>query len=134
MNAKWLKVAAILVTFLLLLAPSCWAKAKGYCFVVGYTYKLKKMYCTPVFMVTVRDVSYSDKEWVADMELIRKMEAQFQRHIARVYGETPSAFTIAARGAFKNQTFAVQDLTKEKEQYAKKGFEVLDLTNFRFSN
>ena len=134
MKAKWLRTALVIVIALLFSAPPCWAKAKGYCFVVGYSYKLKKLYASPVFMVKVRNKSYSETEYVADMELIQKMEGQFQDHLARSAREDPSQFTITCRGAYKNEAVARDQLSREIDEYARKKFSVIDLKGFQFNN
>ena len=132
MKTKWLTTTLVIFIALLFLATPCWAKAKGYCFVIGYSYKLKKLYSTPIFMVKVRNVSYSATEYVAEVELIQKMESQFQNHLAGTTGENPADFTVTARGAYKNQAFAAQAMAREKAEYAKRKFEVLDLSGFAF--
>ena len=121
-----------MLVVLLFFAPPCFAKAKGFCFVVGYSYKLKKLYFTPIFTVKVRNVSYSATEYVAEMDLIQKMESQFQQHLRNASGVNPADYTVASRGAYKSKSLAVKSLEKEKKEYANKGFELLDLKNFQF--
>ena len=132
MKTKWFTSALVIIIVLLFSAPPSWAKAQGWCFVIGYSYKLKKAFYTPVFMVKVDDVSYSETEYVAEMELFRNIEAQFQDFLLRSQRVKPTKFTIDPKGAYKSQKFAIASLEKEKKGYTRKKFEMVELTGFRF--
>ncbi len=134
MKSTWLKTFLIINFSLLLFAPPSWAKAKGYCFVVGYSYKLQKFVHTPIFMVKIRNVSYSDTQYVADMELTDKMESQFRDQFYNQMRISPEEFTVTARGAYKSLALAIKGLDKEKDDYDRRGFEVSELKDFRFSD
>lgn len=108
----------------------CWAEAEGYCYVVGYSYKLKQAFFSTVFMQMVRDVSYSDEEYTTDVELIQRMETQFQRHMVTRQNVDASQYTITARGAFKNETIGLKRLMTERSNYKKKGFKTTVLKTF----
>ncbi len=130
MKLSYSKIALIILCALFLHASPVWAKAKGYCFVVGYSYKLKKAFFTPVIMQMVRDVSYSDEEYTTDVVLIQKMESQFQSYLSRTQRVDANRFTITARGAFKSESIAMKRLVTERDNYKKKGFKTAVLKNF----
>ena len=74
MKKTCLMLPVIIMLAIMFSAPSCWAKEKGYCYIVGYSLLEKSVYITPVFVAKVSGATYSEEEFVADIELIRKME------------------------------------------------------------
>lgn len=125
-----LKSALLILLVLLLSASPCWAKAKGYCFVVGYSYKLKQAFFSKVFSQDVRDVSYSDEEYTTDVVLIQKMESQFQAYLSSTQNVESTKYTITARGAYKDESIAMRRLVTERDNFKKKGFKTAVLQNF----
>ena len=134
MNKKFFKTVLLILSAFLFAAPPCWAKAKGYCYVVAYSYKIKKVFFSPVFMEKVRDASYSDEEYCTDVDLIQKMESQFQSHLSANRKVDVSRYTITARGAYKNEGVALKRFMTEREDYTKKGFKASVLKGFVYKN
>jgi hypothetical protein len=130
MKTSLFKSASLILLVLLLSASPCWAKAKGYCFVVGYSYKLKQAFFSKVFSQDVRDVSYSDEEYTTDVVLIQKMESQFQAYLSSTQKVDAAKYTITARGAYKDESIAMRRLITERDNYKKKGFKTAVLKNF----
>jgi hypothetical protein len=134
MKIKHLKVAMVIVLLVAFCAPPCWAKATGYLYVMAYSYRDKVAYCSPIFVGEVRDMSYSDEEFVTEVELLQKIEAAFEKYLTDVVKVAMSNFTVSARGAFKSQTIADRRWQSEKSDYEKKGMAVHDVTDFIFKN
>jgi hypothetical protein len=134
MKTQFSKTALLILIALLFAAPPCWAKANGYCYVVGYSYKLKKAFFSPVFMQKVRDISYSDEEYTTEVELIQKIESQFQSYLSIGQQVNSDDYTITARGAYKNQNIAIKRLTTERDNYKKKGFKATVLKGFKIQD
>lgn len=133
MKSHVLKAAVLILCAMLLSASPCWAEADGYCYVVGYSYKLKKAFFTRVFMQSVRDVSYSDEEYTTDVELIQKMESQFQSYLSSNQNIDVGQYTITARGAYKNEGIAMKRLFIERDNYKKKGFTAIIVKDFKYN-
>ena len=134
MQKPIIKVSILIIAALLLSSSLCWAKAQGYCYVVGYSYKLKKAFFSIIFSQQVRDVSYSDEEYTTDVVLIQKMESQFQAFLASDQNLNAAEFTITARGAYKNESIAMKRFNRERQDYKKRGFQAMVLKNFIFKN
>ena len=47
MKKRFCTAAYLIIFALLYTASPCWAEAKGYCYVVGYSYQLKKAFFSP---------------------------------------------------------------------------------------
>ncbi len=134
MMKQTLRLTLLLLMTFLIAAPPCWAKAKGYLYVISYSFTEKKIFLSPIIIEKVRDVSYSDEEYVTEVELIQKMETQFQQHMSSAGGVSPSKYTTAVRGAFKSKAIADMRLKEERERYLKKGYSAKVLTGFAYSD
>lgn len=117
----------------ILCLPSCWAREKGYCYIVSYSMSQKTAYITPVFVATVSGATYSDEEFVADVELIRKMEAQFQRYL-NIQGVKSLDFVTSARVAYRSRAIADSHLSDEKSDLTGRGYTIKDTDQFKFKN
>jgi hypothetical protein len=115
-------------------SPPCWAKSKGYLYVISYSLAQKKIFLSQVITQKVRDISFNDEEYVADIDLLQKLEARFQQHLASVADVDTSAYTAAARGAYKTQAIADEHRDNEKARYLKRGFSVKVLSDFAYSD
>jgi len=104
-------------------APPCWAKEKGYCYVVSYSLRDKAVFFSPVFTAVVSGDVYSDEEFVADVELIRSIEGQFTSYQERI-GLNSADYTTEARVGYRSQAVADQRLEAEKKRYEGRGFTV----------
>jgi hypothetical protein len=124
----------LLSTAFLIASPPCWAKSKGYLYVISYSLAQKRIFLSQVITQNVRDKSFNDEEYVSDIDLLQKMEAQFQQHLASVADVDTSAYTAAARGAYKTRAIADRHRNKEKERYLKRGFTVKVLSDFKYSD
>ena len=134
MKRKLVRNALFILTALLVFAPACWAKANGYCYVVGYSFSDKRAFFSPIIIQKVNSKSYSDEEFVTDVELTQKLESQFQSRLSRIRSVKVDQYTISARGAFKSNTIADGKLKAEIERYETKGFTVKIVTDFVFSD
>jgi hypothetical protein len=129
-----LRFTLLLSLVFLIGAPPCWAKAKGYLYVVGYSFAKKKVYFSHVIMQKVRNKSYSEEEYVTEVELVQKMESQFQKHLSSTVGVNLQEYTVSARGAFKNQALAEERLKKERDRFLNKGYMATVLTGFVYND
>lgn len=134
MNKNLVRWIVLVLAALFLYAPTCWAKEKGYCYVVGYSILEQKAFFTPVFVQNVKSKSYSDEEYVTDMDLIRGMESQFQSRLAQLVNLDSGQYTISARGAYKSSTIANSKYKDELERYKTKGYAIKFVNDFKFSD
>lgn len=133
MNKTCLKLLIIMVLAIVFGAPSCWAKEKGYCYIVSYGLREKSAYLTPVFTATVTGVTYSEEEFVADIELIGKMEAQFNKYLSG-RGVNTAAYVTSARVAYRSRDIADKYLANEKKDFTGRGYTIKDTSGFQFKN
>jgi len=133
MKKSCLKLMVIMVLTVVFSAPSCWAKEKGYCYIVSYSLPEKTAYITPVFVANVSGATYSEEEFVADVVLIRKMENQFQNYLAGK-GMNTADFVISARVAYRSQAIADKRLADEKKDFTGRGYTVKGTDRFKFKN
>ncbi len=131
MKKTCLKLMVVMVLAVVLSAPSCWAKEKGYCYIVGYSMQEKTAYITPVFVANVSGATYSEEEFVADVVLIRKMEDQFQNYLAGQAINTAD-FVVSARVAYRSQAIADKRLADEKSDFTGRGYSIKAANKFRF--
>lgn len=110
------------------------AEADGNLYVVGYSWDKKKAFFSPILVQSVKDVSFSDEEYVTDVDLLQKMESQFAKHLVDNNGIKISDYTIAVRGAYKKKAFATKRLKKEMRRFRKKGCDIRVVTNFKYSD
>ena len=134
MTSKALRFSLLLFLVCLIAAPPCLAKAKGYLFVVGYSFAHKKVFLSRVMMQKVRNVSYSNEEYVTEVVLLQKMESQFQSFLTSSEGVKTSDYTVSVRGAFKSEAIAKKRLAEEKERYESRGYTSKVLNNFVFND
>ncbi len=133
MKNTGLKLILVMVLAVVFSAPSCWAKEKGYCYIVGYSMQEKTAYITPVFVAPVSGATFSEEEFVADVILIRKMENQFQSHLA-AQGINTADFIISARVAYRSQAIADSRLADEKRDFTGRGYSLNAADKFKFKN
>ncbi len=133
MKKTYLKLILVMVLAVVFSAPSCWAKEKGYCYIVGYSMQEKTAYITPVFVAKVSGATYSEEEFVADVVLIRKMENQFQNYLAGK-GINTADFVISARVAYRSQAIADKHLVDEKSDFTARRYAIQDADKFKFRN
>lgn len=117
---------------LLTMALPALAAENGYCYIVGYSLRQNTAFFTPVFVQKVRGESYSSTEYCADVELIQKMESQFQNYIEDSLRFSSPDLTISARAAYKTQKIADMQLEKEKKDFSTREFEIKEVASFRF--
>jgi hypothetical protein len=133
MKKTCLKLILVMVLAIVFCAPPCWAKEKGYCYIVGYSMKEKTAHITPVFVAKVSGATYSDEEFVADVVLIRNMENQFQRYLA---GQNMNAADLvtSARVAYRSQAIADKRLAEERSDFTGRGYTIKSADHFKFKN
>lgn len=124
----------LLFLAVLICAPTCWAKSKGYLYVVGYSFIEKKAYISNVIMQKVRNVSYDEEEYVTEVKLLQKIEAQFQKYLASDMRLNTSQYTVAVRGAYKSEAIAQEKIEAEIRQYVKRGYTATVLKNFVYAD
>jgi hypothetical protein len=132
MKKTCLKLMVTMVLVVVFSAP-CWAKEKGYCYIVSYSLQEKIAYFTPIFVAKVSGATYSEEEFVADVVLIRKMEAQFQKYLAG-QGMDSADFVTSARVAYRSQAIADKRLADEKKDFIGRSYTVKDANRFKFKN
>jgi hypothetical protein len=136
MKTKKKVVGFSLLLFLafLICTPTCWAKSKGYLYVVGYSFAEKKAYLSNVIMQKVRDVSYDEEEYVTEVKLLQKIEARFQKYLTSDMQLNASQYTVAVRGAYKSDAIAQEKIETEIRQYVNRGYTATVLKNFVYAD
>jgi hypothetical protein len=132
MLGKLLKTLLLMVILFAICVPSCLAKAKGYCYVVAYSYGQKVFVFTPVFTKMVNDKSYNEEEFIVDVELIQKMESSFENHVRGTLNIDAPDLTVSARMAYKSLEIAKTRLDTEKQEYIRKAWEIKEASGFNF--
>ena len=132
MKKNLIRTALYILAALLLFAPASWAKSKGFCYIVGYSFAEKKAFFTPIIIQKVKSKSYSDEEFVTDVELIQKLESQFQSYLSGLVSLDVKRYTISARGAYKSSAIATQKHKDEMGLYEARGYTVKLVKDFRF--
>lgn len=133
MKRTCFKLPVIIMLAIIFSAPSCWAKEKGYCYIVSYSLSEKRAYITPVFVAKVSGATYSEEEFVADIELIRKMEGQFHKYLSG-RGLNTADFVTSARVAYRSRDIADKYLADEKSGFTGRGYAIEDTGGFEFKN
>ena len=133
MKTTCVKVLVVSALVFLFSIPVCWAKEKGYCYLVSYSLRDKLAFFTPVFTATVSGAVYSEEEFVADVELIREIENQFQRHLTKM-GLSTMDFITEARVAYRTQAIAQQRLSKEKSSFEGRGYTIKKPGSFKYDD
>ena len=131
MKSHCLKLLVAVVVVVVFSAPPCWAKDKGYCYVVSYSMREKIVFFPPVFTATVSGAIYSEEEFVADVELIRDMENQFQEYLTSV-GLNSLDYLTEARVGYRSQSIADQRLADEKSSFKGRGYSIKKTGSFRY--
>lgn len=121
-----------MIMLLTISVPPCFAKAKGYCYVVAYSYRQKIVVFTPVLVKEVNDKSYNDEEFIVDVELIQEMETSFENHVRSTLNVNSPDLTVSARMAYKSLAIAKKRLEAEKQEYITKAWEIKEASNFSF--
>ncbi len=133
MKTTCLKVLVVFALVFLLSVPACWAKERGYCYVVSSSLRQKIVFFTTVFTATVSGAVYSEEEFVADVELIRDIENQFQRHLTKI-GLNAMDFITEARVAYRTATIAQERLSKEKSAFEGRGYTIKQPGSFQYED
>ncbi len=133
MKTTCLKAILVCVLVLLLGIPVCWAKEKGHCYVVSYTLREKIVFFTPVFTALVSGAVYSQEEFVADVELIRDIENQFQAYLTNV-GLNSTDYITEARVAYRTAAIAEQRRANEKSSFKSRGYTIKKTGTFRYAD
>lgn len=133
MKTSFLRLLVAFVLVALFSVPSCWAQEKGYCYVVSYSMRQKVVFFTPVFTAMVSGAIYSDEEFVADVELIRDIEEQFQQYLTRV-GVNITDYSTEARVAYRSQTIADQRRADEKSDFKGRGYRIKKSGSFNYTD
>lgn len=133
MSRSGLKLLIVVMLAVLVSAPTCWGKEKGYCYIVSYSTREQTAYFTPVFVAPVSGETYSSEEFVADVGLIRKLEARFQTYLTKK-GVSPSDFVTSARVAYRSRAIADKRLADEKGDFSSRGFTIKTADDFIFQD
>lgn len=132
MRTKLLKILLATALGFIISAPSCFADAEGYCYIVAYSYSQKVAIFTPVFMQKVKDKSYNEEQFVADVALIRQMETAFEQYIRETMRFNARDLTVSARAAYKSSAIATKRLNLEKQEYISQTWEIKQAAAFSF--
>ena len=127
-----LKLMVVLLLVTVLGAPPCWAKEKGYCYVVSYSLREKVAFFTPVFTAVVSGAVYSDEEFVADVEVIRNIENQFKAYQEKI-GLNSADYYTEARVSYRSEQAADQRMAAEKKRYEGRGFAIKKTGSFEYA-
>jgi hypothetical protein len=133
MQTTCLKLLVAILLAVAVSAPSCWANEKGYCYILSYSMRDKVAFVSPVFTAIVSGAVYSDEEYVADVELIRDIEGQFQDYQNRI-GLNSMDYITEARVAFRSSTIADQRRADEKRSFESRGYTVKRTGSFTYTD
>jgi hypothetical protein len=133
MQTTCLKLLVAILLAVAVSAPSCWANEKGYCYILSYSMRDKVAFLSPVFTAIVSGAVYSDEEYVADVELIRDIEGQFQDYQNRI-GLNSMDYITEARVAFRSSTIADQRRADEKRSFESRGYTVKRTGSFTYTD
>ena len=133
MKTICLKVLVVFVLVFVFSVPASWAKKEGYCYLVSYSLRAKVVFFTPVFTTTVSGAIYNEEEFVADVELIRDIENQFQGWLKQV-GLNSMDYITEARVAYRTSAIAQQRLAKEKNAFENRGYEIKKPGTFQYED
>jgi hypothetical protein len=134
MKVKSLGIILLFLATLLMLATPGWARTKGYCYVIGYSLAKKTAYFSPIIPQEVDSTSYSAEEYVTDVEVIQKLESQFQKYLAQTVNLDADGYTVSARGAFKSNAIADKRLKDEMGIYKHREFKITIAKDFKLSD
>ncbi|RJQ78103.1 MAG: hypothetical protein C4519_12525 [Desulfobacteraceae bacterium] len=118
-----------MLTFVISTVPAG-AENKGYAFVFAYSHKMKAAYHTPVMTHPVNSKLINEKEYVADIKLIRQMEDAFERHIRTKLQLNTALFSFTARTGFKSEAIALGQLENERTGLRMQGLDMQLLSDF----
>jgi cellobiose phosphorylase len=128
-----MKMLLLTIAFLTgLSAVPAGAENKGFAFIFALSYTSKEAYHAPVFEHPVRGKKFNDKEYVADIKLIRKMEDDFEQHLKTKMQLRNMRFTITARTGFISEAVANGQLEAEKANLKIQGIEMKKVSDFHF--
>jgi hypothetical protein len=134
MKSLLLFVSAFMALTLSIGTSPARAEKNGYAFVFAYSYALKEAYHSPIFTHPVNGESMNDKEYVADIRLIRKIEDAFEQHLRNKLHVNTSLFDFTARTGFKNEAIAKSRLEDEKADLKIQGIVMKPLNDFTFKD
>ena len=118
-----MKKIIIIVSLFIFMTPISIQAAEGFFLAYGYSYNPKKAYFSNVFSTKVKGKSYSDTEYVADVDLMYEIEEKFREALF----EIESLVTVIVLGPYKTKEFSKQKLSDERESFKLKKFEIIDL-------
>ena len=121
----------VAVVLIVVCAPAGWAKEKGYCYIVSHSIRDKAAFLSPIFTATVSGAVYSDEEFVADVELIRDIENQFQAYQKRI-GLNVMDYITEARVGFRSQAIADQRRAAETSSFEGRGYTIKPTGTFMY--
>lgn len=105
-------------------AAPAWAKETAHNYLIAYSYKDKVAYHSALFTNKVKGESSDEEEYVFDTETILKMEAAFQKHLAKSLKVNSPDLTVSARVAYKTAEIAKKRMDNEIGDFRFKGFEI----------
>lgn len=133
MKSIYLKLIMITILALAVGIPPVFAKKTGYCYITAFSMQDRVFYYTPIFPQQVKGTSYSEDEYTAEVDLIRKMESEFQEYVNQVQPSPSSDMTYSGNGAYKTQKVALNALKEEIDMYTNMGYKVVVTKDFQFS-
>jgi hypothetical protein len=125
-----LSIAALAV---LILSTPLIAQNVGYAFVYAYSHQTKQAFHSAVFEHPVRSKSLNEKEYVADIKLIRQLEDALEQHLKNHLRIDSSQFSYTARTGYKSEAMAMNQLESDKSQLLIQGIQMKPLPDFSVS-
>jgi len=134
MKTRTIQLFLIIFFGMLVFAPLSSAKEKSYNYIVAYSLKKQLAYYVPTFQLNVKGDSYNDEEYVSDTETVLKMEGEFQNFLENTMGIRIRDITVSARVAYKTKEIADKKLEKEIGDFRFRGFEIQEVTKFKYDD
>jgi hypothetical protein len=127
------KVCLVATLACMLVAVPAMAQNNAFAFIYAYSPKSKEAYCTPVIAHHAKGKAFNEKEYVADIKLIRQMEDAFERYLKNSLEIDTTLFSFIARTGFRSQAVALHQLENEKASLRIQGLEMKLIPDFAYN-
>ncbi|MBI5896563.1 MAG: hypothetical protein HZB24_11365 [Desulfobacterales bacterium] len=109
------------------------AENTGYAYVFAYSHRLKAAYFSSIITHPAEGQSLSEKEYHADIKMIRQMEDALEKHLRTNLQLNSALFSFSARTGYKTEAYALRQLEADKADLRRQGLEIKLLPDFSFN-
>lgn len=133
MKTLLLKLSLVSVLVLMIGSAPAAADSTGYAFVFAYSLRSKTAYHSQIMTHPAKGQSLSEKEYCADIKLIRKMEDAFAKYLQTDRHLDVAQFSFSARTGYKTEAYALRQLEEDKADMRRQGLEMELVSGFTFT-